>query len=143
MAQLGDTTVIGDIFATGRIIGEGNRIYVPDYNAFDPTELSLQVGEMATIYNNIFDTTKSHAPWADTSAGYVIKNNAEEKTSNNCVYTIVIHRSNSSGDFATRVWQNKKWNSWITGGGSIKAYSGTSAPSSTLGNDGDIYILTS
>ena len=116
MAQLGDTTVVGDLSATGKIWGEGNRIYISDYNTFNPTELNLQVGEMVTVYNDSVDDTKSHAPWKSSSAGYIIRNNAADKTSNNCVFTLMIHRSLESADFAVRVWRNKQWNNWVIGG---------------------------
>lgn len=52
MAQLGDTNIVGDLYATGKVWGDASRIYVPDYNALDPNELNLQVGEMVTVYND-------------------------------------------------------------------------------------------
>ena len=116
MAQLGDTTVIGDLSATGKVWGEGNRIYVPDYDALDPAKLNLQVGEMITIYNDSVDPTKSNAPWSNTTAGYIIRNNATPVGQVNCVFTLMIHRSDAAGESAIRVWQNNKWNNWILGG---------------------------
>lgn len=51
MAQLGDTIVLGDLHATGKIWSETSRVYISDYNTFDPTKLNIQAGEMVTVYN--------------------------------------------------------------------------------------------
>lgn len=116
MAQLGDTTVIGDLSATGKVWGEGNRVYIPDYNTFDPIKLNMQVGEMITVYNDLIDPTKSHAPWDHTSAGYLIRNNNEAAGSANSTYTLMIHNSSAGAEFATRVWIANAWQDWVIGG---------------------------
>lgn len=116
MAQLGDTTVIGDLSVTGKVWGEGNRVYIPDYNTFDPTKLNMQVGEMITVYNDLIDPTKSHAPWDHTSAGYLIRNNNEAAGSANSTYTLMIHNSSAGAEFATRVWIANAWQDWVIGG---------------------------
>lgn len=116
MAQLGDTTVIGDLSATGKVWGEGNRVYIPDYNTFDPTKLNMRVGEMVTVYNDLIDPTKSHSPWNHTSAGYLIRNNSENTTSANCTYTLMIHNSSAAAEFATRTWTLNTWQNWVIGG---------------------------
>lgn len=116
MAQLGDTTVVGDLSATGKVWGEGNRVYIPDYNTFDPTKLNMQVGEMLTVYNDLTDQTKSHSPWNNSSAGYIIKTNSLSVAEAGCMFILVIYRSYTNGDFAIRPWYDKQWKDWVIGG---------------------------
>lgn len=137
MAQLGDTTVVGDLSATGKLWGEGNRIYVPDYNKLNPGELNMQVGEIMTVYN---DTNVSHGPWESSSAGYIIRNNSATPGTNNSVFTLMIHRSLETADFATRVWRNNKWNNWVIGG---TGGSGSTKPSNIHYWDGKSSTITS
>uniref|UniRef100_UPI00262EA6E0 hypothetical protein n=1 Tax=uncultured Clostridium sp. TaxID=59620 RepID=UPI00262EA6E0 len=139
MAQLGDTTVVGDLSATGKLWGEGNRIYVPDYNTLNPGELNMQVGEIMTVYNDTVDINVSHGPWESTSAGYIIRNNSATPGTNNSVFTLMIHRSLETADFATRVWRNNKWNNWVIGG---TGGSGSTKPSNIHYWDGKSSTIT-
>lgn len=140
MAQLGDTTVVGDLSATGKLWGEGNRIYVPDYNKLNPGELNMQVGEIMTVYNDTIDINVSHGPWESSSAGYIIRNNSATPGTNNSVFTLMIHRSLETADFATRVWRNNKWNNWVIGG---TGGSGSTKPSNIHYWDGKSSTITS
>ena len=139
MAQLGDTTVVGDLSATGKLWGEGNRIYVPDYNTLNPGELNMQVGEIMTVYNDTVDINVSHGPWESSSAGYIIRNNSATPGTNNSVFTLMIHRSLETADFATRVWRNNKWNNWVIGG---TGGSGSTKPSNIHYWDGKSSTIT-
>ena len=145
MAQLGDTTVVGDLSATGKLWGEGNRIYVPDYNTLNPGELNMQVGEIMTVYNDTVDINVSHGPWESSSAGYIIRNNSATPGTNNSVFTLMIHRSLETADFATRVWRNNKWNNWViggTGGTGGTGGSGSTKPSNIHYWDGKSSTIT-
>lgn len=115
MAQLGDTTVIGNVHATGRVSGEANKIKVDNWNTFDPRKLPLQIGEIMTVYDSAYGSVSNSPFSGHTSSGIIMKTNTA--TNFNASYRLILFESSHECNTVMRHYVSNVWGDWVTLGG--------------------------